>query len=101
MADPSDGSFNLKHRLVGATVLIVIAVILLPRVLTGTTGESTPTDGDISRAAPNTQPVEYSRVPKADLGAGEDLIKTVRGKGYLLVPPANEKSAEEVFAGAD
>jgi cell division septation protein DedD len=31
-----DGTFNLKHRLVGAIVLIVVAVILLPRVLTGT-----------------------------------------------------------------
>lgn len=39
---------------------------------------------------------KLSRAP-----SGEDLIKTVRGKGYLLVPPANEKSAEEVFAGAD
>jgi len=36
MADPRDGFFNLKHRLVGATVLILAAVILLPRVLTGT-----------------------------------------------------------------
>ena len=36
MADRPDGYFNRKHRLVGATVLILVAVILLPRVLTGT-----------------------------------------------------------------
>jgi cell division septation protein DedD len=40
MADLPDGYFNLKHRLVGATVLILVAVILLPRVLTGTGAES-------------------------------------------------------------
>ena len=34
MAATRDDSFNLKHRLVGATVLILAAVILLPRVLT-------------------------------------------------------------------
>ena len=34
MADLPDGFFNLKHRLVGATVLILAAVVLLPRVLT-------------------------------------------------------------------
>tara|TARA_B100000029_G_scaffold452689_1_gene478048 strand:+ start:3020 stop:3646 length:627 start_codon:yes stop_codon:yes gene_type:complete len=36
MTDHLDGTFNLKHRLVGAIVLIGVAVILLPRVLTGT-----------------------------------------------------------------
>ena len=35
MADLPDGYFNIKHRLVGATALILTAVILLPRVLTG------------------------------------------------------------------
>jgi cell division septation protein DedD len=40
MADLPDGIFNLKHRLVGATVLILVAVILLPQVLTGTDVES-------------------------------------------------------------
>ena len=34
MAATRDDSFNLKHRLVGGTVLILTAVILLPRVLT-------------------------------------------------------------------
>ena len=35
MPQPNDYSFDLKHRLVGATVLIVAAVIVLPLVLTG------------------------------------------------------------------
>ncbi|GIS88353.1 MAG: hypothetical protein CM1200mP18_10630 [Gammaproteobacteria bacterium] len=34
-AQPNDYSFDLKHRLVGAAVLIVAAVIVLPLVLTG------------------------------------------------------------------
>ena len=40
MADPLDRTFNLKHRLVGAIVLVGVAVILLPRVLTGTDARS-------------------------------------------------------------
>ena len=35
MPQPNDHSFVLKHRLVGAVVLIVAAVIVLPLVLTG------------------------------------------------------------------
>ena len=35
MPQPNDHSFDLKHRLVGAVVLIVVAVIVLPLVLTG------------------------------------------------------------------
>ena len=35
MPQPNDYSFDLKHRLVGAAVLIVAAVIVLPLVLTG------------------------------------------------------------------
>ena len=41
MAATPDGSFNLKHRLVGATVLILAAVILLPRVLLETDRDHT------------------------------------------------------------
>jgi len=35
MPQPNDYSFDLKHRLVGAAVLIVAAVIVLPLLLTG------------------------------------------------------------------
>ena len=35
MPQPNDYSFDLKHRLVGAAVLIVAEVIVLPLVLTG------------------------------------------------------------------
>ena len=35
MSQPNDYSFDLNHRLVGAAVLIVAAVIVLPLVLTG------------------------------------------------------------------
>ena len=55
MADLPDGYFNLKHRLVGATVLILIAVILLPRVLTGTDAESVRTRVN-SGTAPQIEP---------------------------------------------
>ena len=35
MPQPNDYSFDLKHRLVGAAVLVVAAIIILPLVLTG------------------------------------------------------------------
>ena len=65
MADLPDGYFNLKHRLVGATVLIVVAVILLPRVLTGTNVE-TARFNDAGRAAPQIQPQVLSVVTPAE-----------------------------------
>jgi len=35
MPQPTDHSFDLKHRLIGAAVLIIVAAIVLPSVLTG------------------------------------------------------------------
>ena len=61
MADPPDGYFNLKHRLVGATVLILVAVILLPRVLTGTDAESVRSSVNV-RTMPQIQPQVLSVV---------------------------------------
>jgi len=67
MADLPDGYFNLKHRLVGATVLILVAVILLPRVLTGTDAESVRSSVNV-RTTPQIQPQVLSVVtlPKSD-----------------------------------
>ena len=61
MADLPDGYFNLKHRLVGATVLILVAVILLPRVLTGTDAESVGSSVNV-RTTPQIQPQVLSVV---------------------------------------
>ena len=67
MADLPDGYFNLKHRLVGATVLILVAVILLPRVLTGTDAESVRSSVNV-RTTPQIQPQVLSVVtpPNSD-----------------------------------
>ena len=65
MADPPDDYFNLKHRLVGATVLILVAVILLPRVLTGTDVESVRSSVD-ARTAVQIQPQVLSVVSPRD-----------------------------------
>ena len=67
MADLPDGYFNLKHRLVGATVLILVAVILLPRVLTGTGAESVRPSVNV-RVTPQIQPQVLSVVtpPNSD-----------------------------------
>ena len=67
MADLPDGYVNLKHRLVGATVLNLVAVILLPRVLTGTDAESVRSNANV-RTMPQIQPQVLSLVtpPKSD-----------------------------------
>lgn len=74
MADLPDGYFNLKHRLVGATVLIVVAVILLPRVLTGTDVETARFNED-GRTPPKIQPQILSVVTPSEpilAGASEE-----------------------------
>lgn len=45
MAGSEASTFNLKHRLVGALVLVLCAVVLLPKLLTG--------DGQRGETAPN------------------------------------------------
>ena len=67
MADLPDGYVNLKHRLVGATILILVAVILLPRVLTGTDAESVRSSVNV-RTTPQIQPQVLSVVtpPNSD-----------------------------------
>ena len=70
MADLPDGSFNLKHRLVGATVLILVAVILLPRVLTGTDVDSVQSRVNAS-TAPQIKPQALSVIPRSDSDPAE------------------------------
>jgi DedD protein len=75
MADLPDGYFNLKHRLVGATVLILAAVILLPRVLTGTDAESTRPGVNVP-TTPQIQPQVLSEVTAFDSNPPEVSTKT-------------------------
>jgi cell division septation protein DedD len=65
MADPPDGFFNLKHRLVGATVLILIAVTILPRVLTGTDAASYRSNSN-SRVVPQIQTELSSNISSSE-----------------------------------
>ena len=75
MADLPDGFFNLKHRLVGATVLILAAVVLLPRVLTRTDVVSVRSSVD-ARMAPQIQPQVLSEVTPSDSDLAEVSTKT-------------------------
>ena len=75
MADLPDGFFNLKHRLVGATVLILAAVILLPRVLTGT--DVAPARSSIkARTAPQIQQQALSEVTPSESDSAEVSTRT-------------------------
>ena len=75
MADLPDGFFNLKHRLVGATVLILAAVVLLPRVLTRTDVVSVRSSVD-ARMALQIQPQVLSEVTPSDSDLAEVSTKT-------------------------
>ena len=75
MADLPGGFFNLKHRLVGATVLILAAVILLPRVLTGTDVVSGRPSVN-ARTAPQIQPQVLSEITPFDFDPAEVSTRT-------------------------
>lgn len=93
MADPSDGSFNLKHRLVGATVLILVAVILLPRVLTGADGISVRSNVNESPVAFQIQPQISSGITSSDSGMLEISAET---KIEILDQPGVNRTEEPV-----
>ena len=88
MADLPDGFFNLKHRLVGATVLILIAVILLPRVLTGTEVVSVRSSVN-SRTALQIQPQVLSEVGASNSNSAEVSIRT---RIEILEQPAVDRT---------
>ena len=72
MAATPDGSFNLKHRLVGATVLILIAVILLPRVLVETERDITGSSNILEEKAwPQIEPKIEAVIQPVTLGSTE------------------------------
>ena len=91
MADPQDGYFNLKHRLVGATVLILVAVILLPRVLTGTDAESVRSSVNV-RTTPQIQPQVLSVV--TPLKSDQTEVST-RTRIEIIEQPAVARTGDE------
>ena len=72
-----EGTFNLKHRLIGAVVLIGLAIILLPRVLTGTDSESDRASLPAIRILPVLEPIDSAatRQPNDD---DKDHTETTR-----------------------
>ena len=91
MADLPDGYFNLKHRLVGATVLILVAVILLPRVLTGTDAESVRSSVNV-RTTPQIQPQVLSVV--TPLKSDQTAVST-RTRIEIIEQPAIARTGDE------
>ena len=106
MADLPDGYFNLKHRLVGATVLILVAVILLPRVLTGTDAESVRSSVNV-RTTPQIQPqvlsvatppksnqTEVSKSTRIEIIEQPAVART--GDGTRIVESSDLHSADDI-----
>jgi DedD protein len=71
MADLPDDSFNLKHRLVGAMILILAAVVFLPRVLTGTDTSPATSNGNNLSGALQVEPQVFSELGLPDSGTTE------------------------------
>ena len=82
MPQPNDHSFVLKHRLVGAVVLIVAAVIVLPLVLTGQKQGHRHTSINNGDAAVPIQQTFISRieVEKRDVSAQQSATDTGNDK---------------------
>ena len=106
MADLPDGYFNLKHRLVGATVLILVAVILLPRVLTGTDAESVRSSVNVRTTPqiqpqvlsvvtpPNSDPTEVSKRTRIEIIEQPVVART--GDGTRIVESSDLHSADGI-----
>tara|TARA_B100000029_G_scaffold331570_1_gene323844 strand:- start:1273 stop:1896 length:624 start_codon:yes stop_codon:yes gene_type:complete len=62
MTDTTNASVNLKHRLVGAVALVVLAVVLLPRLLTGTSGEGGGINANYTNGETRVQPTVISEI---------------------------------------
>ena len=106
MADLPDGYFNLKHRLVGATVLILVAVILLPRVLTGKDAESVRSSVNVRTTPqiqpqvlsvvtpPNSDPTEVSKRTRIEIIEQPVVART--GDGTRIVESSDLHSADDI-----
>jgi DedD protein len=93
MPQPNDYSFDLKHRLVGAAVLIVAAVIVLPLVLTGQKqGHRHALIGNGGTSVP-IQKTFISRieVDNPDVSAQQSSAETVKDKSK----PSKESDTQE------
>jgi len=71
----TDDSFNPRHRIVGAVVLVALAVIFLPMLLKDRAPEK-----DSSAVAPDTRTVELPVPPQSDKPAGFVLPPEAEGK---------------------
>jgi len=81
----SETSFNLRHRLVGAFILIAMAVFVLPMVLRGATEEEKTVTVDIATPSEKRQPREFtSRVTPVG-GAAEKVVQQAGDDGSKVI----------------
>lgn len=81
----SESTFNLRHRLVGAFILIALAVFVLPMVLRGATTDEKTVTVDIATPSEKRQPKQFqSRVTPVGTGA-EKVVQQVGEDGSKVV----------------
>ena len=98
MPQPNDYSFDLKHRLVGAAVLIVAAVIVLPLVLTGQ--KQGHRHGLIGTGGV-TIPIQQTFISRIegdnpDISAQQNFAETIKGKSEPRKESDTQESAEDL-----
>lgn len=62
MTDATNASVNLKHRLVGGVALVLLAIVLLPRVLTGTGSPGNSLNADYTEDETRVRPTVISEI---------------------------------------
>ena len=95
MAESSDQAFVLKHRLVGAAVLVLIGIIVLPQILTGTNRRVAAPSGFQQAILPKVQQAFVSRITISN-NEGEDSNPTAPKNGQ-----ATSKEKAPASANAD
>jgi len=96
MAESSEQAFTLKHRLVGAAVLVLIGVIVLPQILTGTYRRAAAPSGNQQAILPKVQQAFVSRITISK-DEGKDSSPAITKSGQdtgrdEAAPPANNDS---------
>ena len=98
MPQPNDYSFDLKHRLVGAAVLIVAAVIILPLVLTGQKqGHRQALSGNPGEVVPIQQTfISRIKADSAKASAHQSSTNIVKGESEPKKQSGAEESTKDV-----
>jgi|GEM_PF-175528 len=94
----SESTFNLRHRLVGAFILIALAVFVLPMVLRGATHDEKTVTVDIPTPSEKRKPREFTSRVTAVGTAAEKVVEQVGSDGTREISFGESAPNPEVAA---